>query len=82
MSELLTRSGCSLKWVYVNVGLPAVLPVRSPRLLSERERMLHYSLSADKPRGVVSVDDDTVADCACAVKQEETAVEPGKLQLS
>lgn len=44
MSELLTGSGCSLKWVYVNVKLPAVLPVKSPRLLLERERMLDYSL--------------------------------------
>lgn len=44
MSELLTGSGCSLKWVYVNVELPAVLPVKSPRLLLERERMLDYSL--------------------------------------
>lgn len=35
VSELLTRSGCSLKWVYVNVELPAALPVKSPQLLSE-----------------------------------------------
>lgn len=82
VSELLTRSGCSLKWVYVNVELPAALPVKSPRLLSEREHLLHYSLSVDEPRGVVSVDDDTAADCACAVELEETAVEPSKLQLS
>lgn len=51
-------------------------------VLSERKRLLHYSLSADKPRVVVSVDDDTKADCACAVKLEETAIEPNKLQLS
>lgn len=59
-----------------------MLPVKSPRLLSEHERLLHYSLSMDKPQGVVSVDDDTAADCASAVKLEETAAEPSKLQLS
>lgn len=71
MNELLTHSGSPLKWVYANVELPAVLPVNSPRLLSARERLLHYSLSVDEPRGVVSVDDDTVSDCASAVEQEE-----------
>lgn len=44
VSELLTSSGCSLKWVYVNVKLPAELPVKSPRLLLEREHTLDYSL--------------------------------------
>lgn len=71
MSELLTRSSYSLKWLNVNVELPAALPVKSPCLLSQHERSLRYSLSVEELGGFFfflsfffPLDDKTAAVCA------------------
>lgn len=58
VSELLTRSGGSLKWFYVNVELPAALPVKSPQLLSEGAVGSLFTVCRQALGGGLSEDDD------------------------
>ena len=81
VSVLLNCSGYSLKWVYVNVECCVSSESTTSAVRASVRALLHYSLSVDELRGVVSVDDGTTAECVCAVKLEETVIKPNNSQL-